>query len=220
FSESVGEARLFNSWTLELAEKTDASYLRAGDILGLVNGNQACLLEVREVPASGDITEIKIKPNGRFTGPAGPPSGFPVNGAKIYNLKNASLATYYVDENSNQLMVVYHDQLANPDDPKSSPATPIADNIEDLQLFYFFENELINNDNVTLDPGIGSTKLDTKLIHAVSVGLTAKSSVDRSHQLQTRPALFNRTAGTTADRAQRISILETVQLRNANNAKD
>jgi type IV pilus assembly protein PilW len=215
FSESIGEARQFTDWELTLATATDATAMKTGDILGLVHGDNACLLEVETVPNSGTVSVIKIKKKGRYTGPSGPPTGFPVNGAMIYNLKDVTLTTYYVDESSSQLMAIYHDQRVNPDEPKASPPIAIADNIEDLQLFYFFDNEAVDNTKVSLDPGIGSTKLNNHKIHSVSVGLTAKSIMNKSRKPQIRPALFNRAIGTVADQASRLSLLETVQLRNA-----
>jgi hypothetical protein len=215
FSTAIGRASGFDDWRLALIEPIDANSIAAGDILGLINGEKACLLEVKEVSSGGTISEIEIKDGGRFTGPNGPPSGFATSGAIIYNLKNVSLATYYLDEATNQLMVVYHDQAINEDDPKASPPTPIADHIEDFQLHYFFDKEEVDVSKVSLDPGIDSAKLADKAVRAVIVGLTAKSDVERYAAPQIRPPLFNRAAGTVAEKVNRLSILETVHLRNA-----
>jgi hypothetical protein len=215
FSEVLGEATSFSDWKLNLMAATTAESFKAGDILGLVNGDQAVLLEVATDPSASSTTEIRIKSDGRYTGSSGPPLGFPVNGSNVFNLRDVTIATYYVDENTSQLMVVYHDQKINPDSPVASPPIPIADGIEDLQLYYFFDGEDVDNTKINLDPGIDTAKLKVRKVMAVSVGLTAKTLNDRSAIPQIRPALFNRAAGTTVENSSRLSILETVQLRNA-----
>ncbi|MDR1608157.1 MAG: prepilin-type N-terminal cleavage/methylation domain-containing protein [Deltaproteobacteria bacterium] len=215
YSEPLGEAREFEDWELTLLAATTSDSVKEGDILGLAYGSRATLLEVGALPSSSSYTVIPIKENGRFTGPNGPPTGFPVNGATVFNLRDVTIATYFVNQDTNQLVVVYHDQKANETDPKSSPMIPLADNIEDLQLFYFFKNEDVDLTKVNLDPGINTSKLENDKISAVSVGVTAKTSVEQFFPSMARPALFNRVAGADKEKARRLSIMETVQLRNA-----
>ncbi|MDR1576632.1 MAG: prepilin-type N-terminal cleavage/methylation domain-containing protein [Deltaproteobacteria bacterium] len=215
FSEPLGEAKSFNDWKLELLAPTNGSSVKTGDIIGLAHGDRATLLEVGPLTVSEAYSSVPIKENGRYTGPNGPPTGFPVNGATVYNLRDVSIATYFINEATNQLVVVHHDQRANPAAPNSSPMIPLADNIEDLQFFYFFHNEDVDNSRVNLDPGINTSKLNNDKIYAVTVGLTAKSAAEPLFPAKTRPSLFNRKAGSAVEKASRLSILETVQLRNA-----
>jgi hypothetical protein len=112
-------------------------------------------------------------------------------------------------------MAVYHDQADNPDNPKDIPPVVIADNIEDMQLYYFYNDEEIDNSKIHLDPGISTTKLKDFRVKAVTLGLTSKASYSRSGSQQVRPALFNREAGTMSDNFNRQLALETILLRNA-----
>jgi hypothetical protein len=127
---------------------------------------------------------------------------------------DATLITYYVDEVLNQLMAVIYDRKASESGQRVSQPVVIADNIEDLQLYYFFNNEEVDNNKVYLDPGLNTAKLNNYNVQAVTIGLTAKSAYNRGRAGFTRPALFNRTNGTQKDSFARLSILETVKLRN------
>jgi hypothetical protein len=214
FSDAIGEARYIDNWNLILSASITTDSYKPGDILGAVAFDKAALFEVESVPPSATTSSIKIKEGGRFTGPSGPPLGFALDGAPLYNLKNATLVTYYVDEATSTLMAVYHDQGVNPTDPTTSPSVPIADGVEDLQVYFFYEDETVDNAKIKLNPDFDSTKLDSRKVMAVTVALTAKA-IDRRGPPQLRPALFNRPVGTVTERASRLSVLETVQMRNS-----
>ncbi|MDR1870484.1 MAG: PilW family protein [Deltaproteobacteria bacterium] len=216
FSVAVGEVESFDSsdlkLTLVVAANQDA--VKPGDILSVFNGSKAFVMEVEKVIGSGNIKEIIFNKNGRFTNPDGPPSGFSLSEAKVYNFLDVRLVTYYVDQNSNQLMAMIHDQMTDESGHRVSRSVAVADNIEDLQLYYFFNNEEVNNEKIYLDPGVNTAKLKTHHVQAVTIGLTAKSTYKRGRMNYNRPALFNRDAGTEMDNYSRLSILETVKLRN------
>jgi prepilin-type N-terminal cleavage/methylation domain-containing protein len=217
FSLSVGQAVSFDYDELKLTLKNPAEEkaIVKGDILSLVSGGKAIIMEVKAVEGDGQIEAIIFKKNGRFTHPQVIPNGFSVPNALVYNLKDASIITYYVDPSQNQLLAVYHDQSVNPAKPEFAEPLVIAESIEDMQLYYFYENEDVDNTKVGLDPGISSAKLDNFRVSAVTIGLISKASYGRRRSGQVRPALFNRMVGTVVDNYNRLTTLETVQLRNS-----
>ncbi|MDR1608916.1 MAG: hypothetical protein LBT38_10990 [Deltaproteobacteria bacterium] len=216
FSQKLGTLSDFSGDEIVISSGIDEEAVMVGDLLGIINDDyEAVVMEVESITDSGAERKIKINKNGRYTSPNILPSGYSSRGIKIFNLKDVVLASYYVDEASNRLMVVYHDQKINPLDPKVSPPIVIAENIEDLQFYYYFDNEEVDNAKLVLDPGISSDKLKNHSIVAISVGLTAKTTYSQNLAPQVRPALFNRSIGTTSDKFDRISIMETVNLRNA-----
>ncbi|MDR1872728.1 MAG: PilW family protein [Deltaproteobacteria bacterium] len=216
YSVAVGEVESFDSSALKLTlvVAADQDAVKPGDILSVFSGSKAFLMEVEKVTGSGEIKEIYFNKKGRFTNPDGAPSGFPLSEAKVFNLLDASLTSYYVNQDTNQLMALVHDQKTDDGSQRVSQAVAIADNIEDLQLYYFFNNEEVDNQKITLDPGLDSAKLKNRQVQAVTIGLTAKSAYKRPSPGFNRPALFNRSKGLAMDNYSRLSILETVKLRN------
>ncbi|MDR1084341.1 MAG: prepilin-type N-terminal cleavage/methylation domain-containing protein [Deltaproteobacteria bacterium] len=215
FSATLGEVTQLNNNEIVLKEAVDPRAVLDGDILSMVNGSRAVLMEADHVSkAAGMVKSIYINKTGRYTGPDVVPSGFPVEGSYLFNLKDVSLVTYYVDEDKNQLVSVRHDQQAIPPGARESPATVVADNIEDLEFYYYFANESIDMSRINLAPSISSARLDQADIQAVTVGLTAKADIKYSRFGQSRPAMFNRQAGIALDTFSRNSLVATVQVRN------
>jgi hypothetical protein len=198
--------------TSELKLDTDLlpSTVVAGDIIVLVNGTDACLLET--LSASAD--EIRYKPGGRFTGPGGPPTDFSVVGSTVYNFKDVSLLTYYLDQANNRLMVANHDNAHDIFDDPATKSSVVANNIDDLQLYYFFKVHTVDPSLLDEDPDISTNNLKDDYVKAVALAMTSKASYGTGSNNRYRPQLFNRDKGTVADNFRRGFLSEYVYLRN------
>jgi type II secretory pathway pseudopilin PulG len=190
--------------------------LSKDDILILIHDNEAVLLESDTEVISGTEKEIEYKhdANARFTSSSGPPAAFEVIGADVFNLRDISLVTYYIDETENRLMAAIHDQRHGTYDDPLTKSVVMANNIEDLQLYYFFDDDEINLTMTSLPPDISYGGFKNKEVKAVAIGLTSRSSYGDSKSAHYRPALFNRVAGTVPDNRRRSTIKELVTLRN------
>jgi hypothetical protein len=219
----------FGSNILNLSDEFPEGVLHRGDILVLVDRDQAALVEIAPGSAVGaELPPAKIvtvQLGGRFT----PMSAeglapFPP-GTSVFNLRNVTFVTYYIGEDANDLddqgrpksclMADYHDLDINDGRP-----VPVASNIEDFQVFYFYDNEEVAPAAVAGDPAMSSPALDVRTpgfrrVKAVGLGMVARAPRrDRNANSQPRPALFNREAGTVADEYTRNMLTEIVHLRN------
>ncbi|MDR0621705.1 MAG: hypothetical protein LBJ61_07505 [Deltaproteobacteria bacterium] len=194
---------------LVLVETIKDNVIKPGDIVALVNGTVACILETESI----SNVNIDIKAGGRFTSPDGLPPGFPVVGATVYNLRDVVLNTYYIDAANNRLLVSPHDssKTGNAD---FGFATVVANNVEDLQLYYFIDDQVVDLAMLEHDPVIGSDALDNHAVKVVGVGLTALSGYGDGSPMRYRPKLFNRNAGTITDKNRRSYLAEFIYLRN------
>jgi hypothetical protein len=193
---------------LDAAVKTDT--VAAGDIIALVNENNAVILEVNSVSSN----RITIVNNGRFTGPSGPPSTFPNLGSTVYNLRNVNLVTYYIDQINNRLMAAHHDpQYTGYDDP-ASKSVVVANNIEDLQIQYFFGSDEVDPDALEHTPDISTARLKNDKVKALGLAMTSRSGYGEGSTTRLRPALYNRLEGTTPDNRRRSTLSEFIYLRN------
>jgi hypothetical protein len=151
-----------------------------------------------------------------------------MDNATVYNFRDAAIITYYVDTARNSLMAAYHDIDRDKDETADQAASfddygrlsqIVAENIEDLQVFYFFSGDTDNRDLTrawTGPPEMNSGKLDDERVMAVSIGLTSRSPYGEGPIIRSRPALFNRVAGTAKDNLTRSTLIETIALRNVN----
>ena len=218
----------FSAARLFFSDNFQEGVVRDKDILVLVNDNLAALAEVDSVPAAAPFNWVDIKLGGRFTPPGSGAFSFPA-GATVYNLRDVVFVTYFLDEENRQLMADHHDL-----DESGNPIGPVvvATNIEDFQVYYCFNDEVVNldpafdSDNVidlALTPEINSTKLDVRgagtvhRVNTVVLGLMARAGEgrdDRSARPGPRPAFFNREEGDVADRFTRNTLTEIINLRN------
>ncbi len=229
---------------LNLVKSVPKGSLDDGDIIVIVNvNNQAVLLEVGD-DANDDVidpdnpgNEIPLRTAGRFS-PNSLPSfvTFP-EGSYVYNLRDAVFVTYYLDETNHNLMADYHDNTIKGDVTASGTSYPtgtviVATNIDDFQVFYYWTDTNKNvlngpvasdTNDLTMDPDTAfpvptslsfSTPPD-RWVCAVVLGLVARSPRPEENMKDlTRPALFNRAAGTVEDRYPRLVLTETIDLRN------
>jgi prepilin-type N-terminal cleavage/methylation domain-containing protein len=214
---ALGQIQSHSGNTITISDTIKGGTLAAGDIIAVINNNEAFLLEsLTSCPLGSAISAINYKkPDGRFTDSSGPPSGFDLDGAYVYNLRDVSIITYYVDETENRLMAAIHDQRMDSANSVNESVV-LANNIEDFQCYYFFEGDALDLTQVNNNPDIGYEEFKSKPVVAVAIGLTARSAYGgNSKGINLRPALFNRVAGTVPDNRRRSTIMELVTLRNS-----
>ena len=181
-----------------------------GDILAVVRNGAGFLFQ-----ASGISDDsLTFHGSGRFSRPG---AGFPLanpGGAAIFNLRDASLVTYWLDEDASQLKAAFHDSGRGLYDTAKDKSMIIADGIEDFQIFYYFENDAVDLALAAFNPDISPDRLDSAPVRAVAVALTAISSRGQGKPRWRRPALFNRNAGTKLDNQPRSTQTAMIRLRN------
>jgi Tfp pilus assembly protein PilW len=200
----------------------DGSILR-GDIIAVSNSSGAIVLEVDDSydPTS---TTIPIKASGRYTPPS-LSSVFAFEGAYLYNFRDVTFVTYYVDQDTNSLMADYHDNSRTAFDDTARKSFVVANNIEDLQVYFF---SILDGVVSGVDVGVDMTKISLtrpisianldkdvpEPIKAVAIGMTSISPYGDGPYNRFRPSLFNRKAGTTRDNRIRSTLVQTINLRN------
>jgi hypothetical protein len=212
FASPIGVVGEYVSPKMTLKDEIFPDTMAKGDIIALVNNTESIIVEVKDFSESSRT--IDFVTNGRFTPASGIPSSFPVSGSTVYNLRDITLVTYYVDESSSRLMAVYHDQgRAAYDDPATKSAV-VANNIEDMQFFYYFDHDAVDLERVTDTPLISSARLKSESVKAVAVAMTSRSGYEDPQLRAVRPPLYNHSAGTVSDGRRRNSLSELIFLRN------
>jgi hypothetical protein len=215
FSGQTGEVGSLSDESLTFSKGVDKAALADGDILAMVKDNGAVLFEAEKIYVQDDqAVGLAISLGGRFTSPSVVPPGFEAQGAAIFNLKNVSFVTYYVDEATHRLLAVNHDQKFAQGGQSLVESKPVADHIEDLELYYFFENEKIDQNAIYLDPSIGSSRLNHSDPKAIILGLTGRSARRVGRESSVRPSFFNRKRGAKREMFTYNSLITTLQLRN------
>jgi hypothetical protein len=191
--------------------------LKSGDIVALGSGSNGIVLETGNLSLSGDVyNDIVIKPGGRFTN-SSPflPTGFDPVGAYVYNFRDIGLITYWVDTENNALMAAYHDTARTGYDDSTGTSSIVASNIEDFQVYYYLDDDIVDFADTDAAPIMSSAVLSgARRVKAVSLGLVARSPYGDGPVNRKRPALFNREEGTVADNRLRNVLIETIYLRN------
>jgi hypothetical protein len=216
YPEPLGKVTYKSGNTLYLNKKLREGTLEIDDIIILIQGNLALLMQSNSNSGTGSLESIEVNTaSGRFHRPGADHPTFNVVDAYVYNLRDASLVTYYVDTDKNQLMAAYHDQKVTAFDDSTSRSVVVAYNIEDLQLFYYFNDENIDLSKVTLDPLIGYNEFKNKRVRAVAIAMTSRAEFGLGPARYYRPALFNHVQGATLDNRRRSSTMELISLRNS-----
>jgi prepilin-type N-terminal cleavage/methylation domain-containing protein len=194
--------------------------IKVGDIVAIGDATQCHLAEVGELPkdADGSLRTIVFKRGGRYARDSTPViPGVDLTGSFIFNFRNAVLVTYWVDEENLRLMADWHDVSRDNHDDPDRASSIVAYNIEDLQVYYFFDTDAVDNNLLSADPDISSVILADKRVKAVTVGLVSRSPRGVGLARHGRPELFNRAAGPKTDNTPRSVLVETVYLRNYHN---
>jgi hypothetical protein len=207
----VAEVASFSNGSFALSSPLAADAVRPGDVMAAVNSSAAFIFEVASVPAA--LTSLQLKRHGRFTFD-GPPTGFPTAGSFLYNLRDVSVVTYFVDESTHRLMADYHDRTRTVFDDPAKGAVTVAEDIEDLQIYYFFANDSLKLENVVNNPALSYDRFAAERVKAAAVAVTSRSVVRLNRGRFNRPALFNRVAGSAVDQRRRATLMEVAYLRN------
>lgn len=204
--------------SLTLQEPFSYNTLRPGNIIALVNGNQAAVLQVSSNPAHfptdsmTGLTNVIQLGTTRFVPNGSNPSilGFPA-GTFVYNLRDITFVTYSVDDNYN-LVADYHDSGLTEYD--SGRSVIVATNIEDFQVRYIFNGRPIGP--LEGDDEIQENKLAANnWVVAVNLAMVSRSAKDDGSVKNHPPKqLFNHQTTGPGDGHQRRVLLETVYLRN------
>jgi prepilin-type N-terminal cleavage/methylation domain-containing protein len=212
---ALGQITGISGNTLKLSKELRDGTLNSGDILIVVQNTEAFLLEAKTDDKNTPNNEVDFENvQGRFTHTNGPPAGFDWDYAQLYNLRDISLVTYYVDETEHRLMAAIHDQRNVSYDSPATRSVIMANNIEDLQIYYFFQGDDVDTTKVTLDPAVGYNEFKQKNVIAIAIGITSRSGYGDGIPTKIRPALFNRPAGITTDTRRRSTLMELVTIRN------
>lgn len=156
---------------------TEGVEISDGDILGITNGVTAIIVQA-SLPSSG-ATASTINLGARFRPAAPLPNGEVFGaGSIVYNLKNVTFVTYYLDMENARLMANYHDGTVNDNDSDvSNPhLVVVANNIEDFQVNYFLFPSPIAGGDPPADAFITENNLTTSWVGAVKIGMVSRSA--------------------------------------------
>jgi hypothetical protein len=212
FASPIGVVADYAYNVMTLRDEIIPGTMAKGDIIAIVNNSDSIILEVKDFTEASGIIEFVT--DGRFTPSSGIPSSFTVPGSTVYNFRDIALITYYIDEANSRLMAIYHDHGRTAYDNVPTKSAVVANNIEDMQLFYFFDHDVVDLERVTEEPLMSSDRLRTESVKAVALALTSRSRYDDPELRAVRPALYNRSAGTTPDGNRRNTLSELIFLRN------
>ncbi|UQZ87820.1 hypothetical protein C4J81_00735 [Deltaproteobacteria bacterium Smac51] len=212
-----GQDRIIN-----LQEALVENTIESGDVIALVNGSRAVVLEVASLGNSLLSLDSTIRlENGKTRKARFYPTiaideipSFP-SGSNIYNLRKIHMITYSLDSDNNRLMANYYEPDIRGLDDVERKMVAVAEDIEDFQVRFVFNN--------TTDPDRGEdtdldiTRFRNNRVRAIQVGMVSKSALkDKDNHLLRPLELFNHTEVGEADSYPRRVLTETIYLRNYN----
>lgn len=193
---------------------TEGTDLSDGDIIALSTGDVAVILQAK-LSGTGNVLTIgpRFKPEEALKEPAS--FKFP-NGTAVFNLKNVSFVTYFLDTANRRLMANYHDRIQDKVTPTLfTPAlATVAENIEDFQVNYY----LAPSPTATPVPvpsinGSNLAPLATTWVNAVRIGMVSRS-LNRGNRGAGSPIdLMGHKASNVSGYARQLMV-ENIQLRN------
>ncbi len=204
---------------LDFIEPFEKGTLEDGDIVALVNGNRAMVLEAGQIDSSSRAYAVlgdRFRPD---MGQSLPDSTTFPRGTYVYNLRNVTLVTFQIDSEINALVADYHDHELMADNLDKDEMVIVAHNIEDFQVRYWLGGTA---GGLVVRPLQGADSINesdflnnSSWVRAVNLAMVAVSpTVDEKRGLVARQALFNHTDLGPNDRRLRRSLAETVFLRN------
>ena len=193
------------SLTTSLEEGED---LTSGDIIAVSSGTVVVILQGNLPSTPSDTLEIgsRFRPNAALPEPSG--YVFPA-GSAVFNLKDVSFVTYYLDTKENRLMANYHDLLDNASqDPNLAV---VSSNIEDFQVNYYLASSLEGTSDVAQSSIAEKDFDDGQWVHAIKMGMVSVSG------RKTGPGepveIMEHTIEGEPERPRRV-LIENVKLRN------
>lgn len=167
------------STVVKLKDKIiEGTTFSSGDILAIADGSTAVIVQAR-LDSGADDDTLRLGP--RFNpGKELPDSvglrSFPA-GSQVYNLRDITFVTYYVDTTNHRLMANYHDIALvdkDADDLDKKHLVTVADNIEDFQVSYYFS--VASSVELDQNPDINLKRLnDGDVVKAVEMAMVSRS---------------------------------------------
>jgi len=217
--------RLRNAYTpgtdtsLTLVDNVEAGVeLANGDIIALSTGTMAVILQAN---LSGTTATLNIgqrfRPEAELEDSSGDTFTFPA-GTVVFNLKNVTFVTYYLDTDNLRLMANYHDRVQDPNN--SANFTPniatVASNIEDFQINYFVVSSTTSTANPVAAPSLAWADLapnGISWVNAIRVGMVSRSTGHTNRGSSAPIELMGHKASDVSGFSRRM-LVENIQLRN------
>ena len=186
--------------------------LTAGDMLAITWNATTVIIQAGSfVPSSG---EIRIGPRYKPQEPLPGSLSIP-EGAEVYNLRDVTFVTYYVDTAENRLMASYMDASIGADDYDDAlrHSVIVANDIEDFQVGYYLNPD--GSDTVTALNGITEGNLSGRWVRGVALSLVSRSPLKNEASGEGEPIkVMDHTDVGSADGHSRRIMTENINLRN------
>lgn len=183
-----------------------------GDMIIVADGSRAVLLQ-----ATGTGVTNTIRLGNRFRPAAPMPDNYTFDvGASIYNVRDVSFVSYYVDTAANRLLANYHDQtiVDHGSDYGNQSLVTVADNIEDFQVQYFtrrpFSNVMGPVSSLNAQELAGGVEWAESIVFAMTAISRAASGFGGEHV----PKALGHSMGHSNDKHSRRVMTQRIQLRN------
>jgi hypothetical protein len=214
-SSSFGQLRasFTPSSNLQFNTSIPENFVEPGDILGVVYGTNGVLVEAGTLTGPG-VEPGVITLGNRFKPGAAFPAGatFPA-GSYVYNLRDVTLTTYWVDTVRHNLMAKVNHLSGIEYDDITLASVIVATGVEDFQVRYVLDDQ---NPGVGED-GMSLAQLESgRFVKQVNIGLVGRSPQRVSGSNTYQPVnLFNHLAATgVSDGYPRQVVTTMVNLRN------
>lgn len=185
---------------------TEGKNIEDGDMVAVVDGNIAVIVQAR---LNGSRSILEIGERFRPENPLPSAYTFP-EGSWVYNLRDITFVSYFVDTENKRLVANYHDDTIidrNADNSAQPHLVTIADNIEDFQVQYFLSNatEAVSAAGIDINSHIVAVRLAlVSRTRAYSeIGAKENGSIE----------VFDHKAADEKGYSRRL-LFETIQLRN------
>lgn len=191
-----------------------------GDIFAISDGNKAVIVQVtaeKTVPPASPVSSKTLKLGPRFRPMADLPDGFEFSaGSRVFNFRNATFVTYYVDIPNRRLVADYHDASMtdlDADDMSRPHLVTVAENIEDFQVCYFLSAngsiDLVKRCDI--NPALLDNSNEVKAVQVAMVSRSRNRS-KLSRKAEAIEVMGHKTEG--EDGYTRRTLSEVIQLRN------
>ena len=192
-------------------------------MLAITQSTTTIIVQAGKFATSGKNTEITIGP--RYKPEATLPGGLSIQqGSSVYNLRDVTFVTYYIDTSKNQLMASFLDGSIDNDDydDQSRHAIIVANNIEDLQVAYYLNGVHYSGSaaadgypELTAKQEISEADLSSDWIRGIKLSLVSISPIRSEAAGEGAPIkVMDHTIVGPADGHSRRILTENISLRN------
>lgn len=158
-----------------LNDITKGEEISDGDIIAVSNGTVSMITEVKLSSSTTNRLQVtgRFAPKEKMVSPSG--HVFPP-GTSVFNLKDVTFVTYYLDTATRRLMANYHD-TAEVNGAQLGNVAAIANNIEDFQINYYILPSSSPAPVADPDPPTLSALVDgTNRITGLRLGMVSRSN--------------------------------------------